>query len=232
MYAIINYVDNLIYNTIRKISVENFCYVYDIKSYSPSKLVAIVGNVRLIAIKSDRKVTLYILCGKNREIFQLNVDYENNKLTYYQRSKKSIEELDINSIYSLISSLENDLYNAMIKVSEECELQVLCQGYKRGIKENLIPGLVINVNDKIMESLEYILTILYKRNISVKCSNKNEICIKKVILSQRNRIYIQLHDQNKRNYWYIELNELINKLPDYASDILMIINSIVKKLSG
>ena len=120
----------------------------------------------------------------------------------------------------------------MIKVSEECELQVLCQGYKRGIKENLIPGLVINVNDKIMESLEYILTILYKRNMSVKCSNKNEICIKKVILSQRNRIYIQLHDQNKQNYWYIELNELINKLPDYASDILIIINSIVKKLSG
>ncbi|TRM74254.1 hypothetical protein DJ523_05290, partial [Sulfolobus sp. E5] len=71
---------------------------------------------------------------------------------------------------------------------------------------------------------ERIFTLMYKKSVKSDC-NDNDLCIKNIILSNR-KIFIQFYDNLKSNYWYVELSELINRIPDYASEVLELIDTI------
>ncbi|AAK40819.1 hypothetical protein SULI_07590 [Saccharolobus solfataricus] len=212
MYTILAYTDTIVFNVIRKAAYENFCTVYTIRSYSPSKLVASVGNIMIIVSRNNKSATISVKCGNAKKSFYIKVN--ENRINF------DGNEMDTNLFIYHISSIENELYEYVKIISEKCNMQEICHKQKKGIKEILVEGKKINIGEEIKHSLEQLLTILYKREVSVECS-KSSLCIKKVILTRR-KVYIQLVDSEKENYWYLELNDLINKMPEHAQEILNI----------
>ena len=53
----------------------------------------------------------------------------------------------------LISSLEKDIYNNLVSISKECEIQYLCYMYKGYVKEILVNGSIIKILDEVKNVL-------------------------------------------------------------------------------
>ncbi|QXJ30050.1 hypothetical protein J5U23_02939 [Saccharolobus shibatae B12] len=221
MHAILAYIDTIVFNVIRKAAYENFCTAYTIKSYSPSKLVASVGNIVIFISRSNTTVRISVRCGNKKKPFYIRVNKD--RITY------DGNEIDANSFIYHIASIENRLYESLVLMSENCNTQEICYKQNKGIKEILVEGKKININEDIKRNLEQLLTIIYKREVSIEC-NKSSLCVKKVIATRR-KVYVQLIDAKKENYWYLELNDLINKMPDHAQEILNVIKQIRTQLS-
>ncbi len=224
MHALVNYVENIIFNVIRRASSELFCNTFSFSSTSPSKIIALTGNITVIVVKSNNKVDLTISCGNLKR--KLKVSLDEDKMIYWNvdNSKKQIEKLNIDSFPSTLMAIEEEIYSILTKISLECQLQPLCFGYKRGIKNVLVQGVKISPDDNIKRKLERIFTLMYKKSVKSDC-NDNDLCIRNIILSNK-KIFVQFYDNLKNNYWYVELGELINRIPDYASEVLEIIDTI------
>ncbi|QGA67566.1 hypothetical protein [Sulfolobus sp. E11-6] len=222
MYAILAYIDTIVFNVVRKAAYENFCTVYTIKSYSPCKLVASVGNIRIIVNRGNTTASISVKCGNMKKMFYIRIN-KNNRINY------DGNEIDADLFTYHIPSIETKLYEYIVVVSENCNTQEICYKQNKGIKEILVEGKKINISKDIRGSLEQLLTILYKREVSVEC-NKSSLCIKKAIAT-RKKVYVQLVDVKKENYWYLELSDLINKMPEHAQEILNIIKQINAQLS-
>ncbi|WP_338600724.1 hypothetical protein V6M85_12525 [Sulfolobus tengchongensis] len=220
MHAILAYIDTIVFNIVRKVAYENFCATYDMRSYSPSRTIAITGNLRVIISKSNKNVNVIIKCGKIRDSFQITLKH--NKLIYGEN------EVDVSSFIYMIPSIENKLYSSMLKISDSCNIQEICYRQSKVIKEILVEGYKVDISEEIKRNLEQILTLFYRKNVSVGCK-ANLICIRKAIVSGK-KVYLQLADPRKQNYWYLEINELIDKMPDYAQEILAILRLMRKTL--
>ncbi|TRM85773.1 hypothetical protein DJ521_07120, partial [Sulfolobus sp. E3] len=192
MHALVNYVENITFNVIRRASNELFCNTFSFSSTSPSKIIASTGNITLILVKSNTKVDLTISCGKLKR--KLKVSLDEDKIIYWNEddNKKRIEKLNIYSFPSALTTIEEEMFKILTKISLECQLQSLCFSYKKRIKNVLVQGVRINVDDNTKHKLERIFTLMYKKSVKSDC-NDNDLCIKNIILSNR-KIFIQFYD--------------------------------------
>ncbi|MEM0130591.1 MAG: hypothetical protein QXN74_00465 [Saccharolobus sp.] len=74
MHSITNYIHNVVYNTMERASLEDFCGTYSLNLLSLSNLVATIGNVRIIVTYNNKNVKILIKYSKLQTSLSLNID--------------------------------------------------------------------------------------------------------------------------------------------------------------